>query len=269
MKGKYMLTRIITALIAIAVFIAVVAADVCVLYVALAIVMLAMVYECMHVMTKSIFVKAAAIISALVIMLGTFTGGLAAAVVLSLMLFMALSVLLHGSTSHKEVFSVGFMTFYISLFMSYIGLMRDEFGLCMMLIVFVTAWGSDTGAYFAGSFFGKHKLIPKVSPKKTVEGAVGGMFTAMLCCQILLFAATVCDVEMAGFVGFGGYVKIGAIGVVGSAFSQLGDLVASAIKRDCNVKDYGNIFPGHGGFMDRFDSVIFIAPMIYYMVTLL
>lgn len=264
-----MLTRIVTALVAIAVFVAVVSASEYVLYAALVIVMLAMVYECMHVMTKSIFVKITAIISAAAIMLGMFSGYVVVAIVLSLMLFMALSVLLHGSTDHKEVFSVGFMTLYISLFMSYIGLIRNEYGLCMMLIVFITAWGSDTGAYFAGSFFGKHKLIPRVSPKKTVEGSVGGMISAMICCQILLFIATAFDVEMLGFTGMNGYVKIGAIGIVGSVLSQLGDLVASVIKRDCGVKDYGKIFPGHGGFMDRFDSVIFIAPMIYYMIRLL
>ena len=200
---------------------------------------------------------------------GMALGNVIPFVVVSIMIFMALAVFTHGKVDHKEIFSVGFISIYISLFMSYIGLIRTQFGLCAMLVIFVTAWGSDTGAYFAGSFLGKHKLIPHVSPKKTVEGAIGGMIAAMLLCQILLFGATLFEKNIATLAGTSGFVKIGAIGIIGSALSQLGDLVASAIKRDCDVKDYGKIFPGHGGFMDRFDSVVFIAPIIYYMITLL
>ncbi len=264
-----MLTRIITALIAIAIFAVVVAADPLVLQFALAIVVFAMLYECNHVMTKSLCVKVTSYIGAALVMWGMATGTVALFLVAAVMLFMAATVFLHGKTDHKEVFAVGFMSIYISLFMSYIGLLRTEYGLIQMLIVFVTAWCSDTGAYFAGSFLGKHKLIPHVSPKKTVEGAVGGMIAAMLCCQILLFVATACGIDMGKLAGTSRFVKIGAIGIIGSAVSQLGDLVASAIKRDCEVKDYGTVFPGHGGFMDRFDSVVFIAPMIYYFVSLI
>ena len=150
--------------------------------------------------------------------------------------------------------------------MPYIINLRLEFGIPAMLIVFLSAWGSDTGAFFAGSFLGKHKLIPRVSPKKTVEGSIGGIVSAMLCCQLLLFVTTLTGNEIVGLSGFSGYVKIGAIGIAASVVSQFGDLVASSIKRDSGVKDYGKIFPGHGGFMDRFDSVILIAPMVYYIV---
>ena len=264
-----MTTRIITALVSIAVFAAIVGADFIVLQIALAIVVFAMLYECNHVMTKSLSAKAATYIVAALILTGMALGNVMPFVVASIMIFMALAVFMHGKTDHKEIFSVGFMSIYISLFMSYIGLIRTQFGLCAMLVIFVTAWGSDTGAYFAGSFLGKHKLIPHVSPKKTVEGAIGGMIAAMLLCQLLLFGSTAFGKNIAVLAGTSGFVKIGAIGIIGSALSQLGDLVASAIKRDCNVKDYGKIFPGHGGFMDRFDSVVFIAPIIYYMITLL
>ncbi len=264
-----MLTRIITALVAIAIFAAVVALNPIVLQAALIIVVIAMLYECNQVMTKSVCTKAASFISAILVMTGMAIGEAAPFIVVSIMLFMALTVFLHGKIDHKEIFSVAFMSIYISLFMSYIGLLRTGYGLCAMLTVFVTAWGSDTGAYFAGSFLGKHKLIPHVSPKKTVEGAIGGMIAAMLLCQLLLFAAIAFDKNIASLEGMSGFVKIGAIGIIGSALSQLGDLVASAIKRDCEVKDYGTIFPGHGGFMDRFDSVVFVAPLIYYMITLL
>ena len=264
-----MLTRIITALVSIAIFAAVVAADSIVLQFALAIVVFALIYECTHVMTKSICIKSASYISAALIMWGMAAGNAIAAIAAIVMIFMVITVLLHEKADYKEVVSVGFISIYISMFMAYIGVLRVEYGLCPMLIVFLTAWGSDTGAYFAGSFLGKHKLIPHVSPKKTVEGAIGGMIAAMLCCQILLMIANVCGANIGSLTGTSGFVKIGAIGIIGSAVSQLGDLVASAIKRDCEVKDYGKIFPGHGGFMDRFDSVIFIAPMIYYMVTIL
>ena len=264
-----MLTRIITALVGIAVFAAVVAADPIVLKCALAVVVFAMLYECNHVITKSLFTKLMSYIGALLVMVGMAIGNVIPFVTAAMMLFMAVTVFLHGKTDHREVFSVGFLSVYISLFMSYIGLLRTEYGLCAMLTVFVTAWGSDTGAYFAGSFLGKHKLIPHVSPKKTVEGAIGGMVAAMLLCQLLLFAANSFGADIGTLSGTAGFVKIGAIGAIGSALSQLGDLVASAIKRDCNVKDYGKIFPGHGGFMDRFDSVVFIAPIIYYMIGIL
>lgn len=265
-----MLTRIITSLVAIAVFIAVVASDILVLQCALVIVVLAMLYECSQVITNSIAVKLVSFASGVLILVGSIiTNRAEPFIMLSILMFMALVVVRHGKNTYREVMSMGFMTLYVSLFMLCIIMLRSEFGLCAMLLVFISAWCSDTGAYFAGSFFGKHKLIPHVSPKKTVEGSIGGMIMAMLGCQILMFAAGLNGTQIAGLAGISGYIKIGAIGVGASIWSQVGDLAASAIKRDCNVKDYGTIFPGHGGFMDRFDSVIFIAPIIYYIISII
>lgn len=123
--------------------------------------------------------------------------------------------------------------------------------------VVLAAFGSDICAYFTGYKFGKRKLAPNLSPKKTVEGAIGGVVGAgLLCCVYGLFFAKQYVLQCL------------FIGIVGGAFSQAGDLTASAFKRKMGIKDYGNLIPGHGGVMDRFDSVIFVAPFVYYLVLL-
>lgn len=264
-----MLTRIITSIVAIAVFVAVILCDAIIFEFALGIVALAMLYECNQVITKSNTLKVMSYISGILMLIGMIALPSYAVmfIMIAICLFMVLTFILHEKFDFKEVFGVGFMTLYVSVFMPFIVNLRLEYGIPAMLIVFLSAWGSDTGAFFAGSFLGKHKLIPRVSPKKTVEGSIGGIISAMLCCQILLFLTTIFGRTIVTLSGFSGYVKIGAIGITASVLSQAGDLVASAIKRDCGVKDYGKIFPGHGGFMDRFDSVILIAPLVYYIVS--
>ena len=158
------------------------------------------------------------------------------------------------------------MTFYVTLFTGCIALIRTELGLADMGLIFVIAWGSDTAAYFCGTYFGKHKLIPRVSPKKTVEGSVGAVIIAALLCVLYAFIMQKCGSPLGSPKSPMSYTAVAMLGAVGSAASQLGDLTASAVKRDTGIKDYGKIFPGHGGFMDRFDSVIFIAPIVYFVV---
>lgn len=121
--------------------------------------------------------------------------------------------------------------------------------------VVLAAFGSDIMAYFTGYLLGKHKLAPNLSPKKTIEGAVGGVVGAGILCGVYgaIFAKE--------FI-----IACIIIGLVGGAVSQAGDLTASAFKRKMGIKDYGNLIPGHGGIMDRFDSVIFVAPFVYYLV---
>lgn len=261
-----MLTRVITSVVALAVFAAVIAAPPMVFQCAVGIIIIAMLYECVHIMTKSVLVKAAGIICGGLIAAGAVMSDVLPFATFTVTIFMIITVFMHRRTDYKEIFSVGFMTLYISIFMSCASLMCKDFGIVPTLIIFICAWSTDTGAYFAGSLFGKHKLIPHVSPKKTVEGAIGGIFSAMLCCMIYMFIITLMGMDIVGLSGFAGYAVIGGVGIIVSAISQLGDLVASAVKRDCGVKDYGKIFPGHGGFMDRFDSVIIIAPLIYYII---
>ncbi len=127
----------------------------------------------------------------------------------------------------------------------------------------VIAWVSDAGAYFVGSFMGKHKLCPNISPKKTVEGAVGGVVIGIIGALI--------DAFVYQFIIFDDKFNVDIIGVlivafVGTITSMIGDLTFSLIKRSCKVKDYGNIIPGHGGILDRCDSIILTAPLIYVFV---
>ena len=138
-----------------------------------------------------------------------------------------------------------------------------ENGQYMLLFPFVAAWMTDTGAYFAGSFFGRHKLCEKISPKKTVEGAVGGVIT----CIISVFAfAKIMEGTFEMTVNYP-VVLCGAL--VLSVIAQIGDLSFSIIKREYNIKDYGAIMPGHGGVLDRFDSTIFTIPASYILLILL
>ena len=138
-----------------------------------------------------------------------------------------------------------------------------ENGRFFILIPFVMAFLSDTGAYFAGCYFGKHKLAPVISPKKTIEGVVGGVLGAILGMLLYTF---VLDVAFGFDVN---YLNAMVYGIVGSLAAVFGDLSFSAIKRQTGIKDYGNLIPGHGGILDRFDSVIIVAPLVEILLALL
>ena len=130
-------------------------------------------------------------------------------------------------------------------------------GVYVYLLAFVGAWVCDTFAYFVGKFFGKHKLIPEISPKKTIEGSIGGIvFTIGAFALYTFIVNTAFDQSLS-------YIKLCALGLVMSIISQIGDLVASSVKRQYDLKDYGNLFPGHGGVLDRFDSVMLTAPTLF------
>ena len=137
-------------------------------------------------------------------------------------------------------------------------------GFFAVWMIFIAAWGSDTCAYFVGVLFGKHRVTPRLSPKKSLEGYIGGVVGAGL--LGLLYGAIL---KWTGHVSADMLWCFAVLGVCGSFFGLVGDLAASAVKRDFNIKDYGNCIPGHGGIMDRFDSVIFTAPMIYLLSTTL
>lgn len=140
---------------------------------------------------------------------------------------------------------------------AYVGL--NSVGLFMIIITLCGAWLADSGAYFAGTFLGKTPLCPEISPKKTVEGLLGGIVcNGILFLIIGFFYEYVLDGESIR------YFMIFICGMICALLGLLGDLTASMIKRQCGIKDYGNIMPGHGGIMDRFDSVLFVAPFMYY-----
>ncbi len=261
-----MLTRVITAVIALAVFIGVILLGETALVIAITAVTLFMLYEVFGAITKSHSVKISGYISSVIIISGIYLNLFETALALLIITAMVFLIFLHGKIKYTEIFSVQLMSIYVTLFMSYIPRMRSEMGLAVMALVFIISWGSDTAAYFCGTFLGKHKLIPKVSPKKTVEGAVGAVIITASLCVLYVFIMDKCKCPVMGEIPSAAtYAKFAVIGFLTSLLSQLGDLAASAIKRDEQIKDYGWIFPGHGGFMDRFDSVIFISPVVYYL----
>ncbi|MEG1441166.1 MAG: phosphatidate cytidylyltransferase [Oscillospiraceae bacterium] len=152
---------------------------------------------------------------------------------------------------------------YIPYFLSHITYIRElEFGNFYIWLVFIGAFMTDSCAFFAGKALGKHKLCPNISPKKTIEGAIGGVLGCGL--SFMLFGLIVNTFFSQFLNGMHiGYVRLFVLGLLIAAVSQIGDLVASLIKRQFNIKDFGNILPGHGGILDRCDSIIMVAPAIF------
>lgn len=139
----------------------------------------------------------------------------------------------------------------------------SEAGRYFILLPFVIAFLSDTGAYFAGRAFGRHKLAPVISPNKTVEGVVGGVVAAVL--GVVLY----CFVLQIAFDFKVSYLYVPVYGILGSLGAVFGDLSFSAVKRQTGIKDYGNLIPGHGGILDRFDSMIVVAPLTEALMLLI
>lgn len=170
----------------------------------------------------------------------------------------------YGNMVFEMICAAFFASVFIPFFLSsFIRIMTGEYGKYYILLPFVVAFISDAGAYFVGISFGKHKLMPEISPKKTIEGAMGGFAGAVL--GTLAYGLVI-------HIGFGAevnYLILGVYGVLGSLVSQLGDLSFSMIKRQYGIKDFGFILPGHGGVLDRFDSVIFAAPLIEILIFIL
>jgi phosphatidate cytidylyltransferase len=153
--------------------------------------------------------------------------------------------------------------FYVGTMLSYVYQIRTlNNGLYLAFLVFLCSWGCDTCAYCVGVLIGKHKMAPKLSPKKSIEGAVGGVLGSALLTALYCFI-------------FRNHMNIDAteiailavIAAVAGLISMVGDLCASAIKRNYDIKDYGHLIPGHGGILDRFDSMIITAPIIYYLAS--
>ena len=179
----------------------------------------------------------------------------------SLIVLMAVYVFSYPRFVIVEVMGSYFALLYAAVMLSFIYQLRVlENGRYLVWLVFLASWGSDTCAYCVGKLFGKHKMTPLLSPKKSVEGGIGGVAGAALLGMI--YAAVLSGPLHAGTYSVLMFALICAIGAL---ISMVGDLAASAIKRNYNIKDYGTLIPGHGGIMDRFDSVIFIAPVMFYL----
>lgn len=182
-----------------------------------------------------------------------------------LILLMAVYVFMFPKYKADHVMVAFFGVFYVAVMLSYVYQTRMlSQGAFLVWLIFLCSWGSDTCAYCVGMLIGKHKMAPVLSPKKSVEGGVGGVVGAALLGAVYAFAinqfANGADANV---------LQYAVICGVGSMISQVGDLAASAIKRNHDIKDYGKLIPGHGGILDRFDSVIFTAPVIYYLSVLL
>ncbi len=260
-----MAKRVITALVSLAVFFAVVIPENKIVFdTAVALIAAAMLWEMFSVTRIPKRLWAAGYISAALMGYGLYTGTAEITGVITMMMFLIITVFLHGERKFKDVYTTAFVSYYIVFFMITLVWCMDRYGVFWLMLPFLCAWTTDTGAFFCGRAFGKHKLIPKVSPKKTVEGSVGGIIVCIVC--VYLYILIVDAVFGAGIMGTCPVWVFGAIALLGSCAAQLGDLAASAVKRDCGVKDFGTIMPGHGGILDRFDSVLLSAPLVYYLI---
>ena len=264
-----MLTRIITAVVALCVLIPVLIfantelfAGITILKLALAVIgCIAIVEAAGCVGAKKPLLVIPSIVAGAFLLLSTGESLSHYAPVMSLLLFLLLFV---GVLAHKtykiDTLLVFFaFTFYVVASFGALLLVFSREGGFYFPLVFLGAWITDTFAYFTGVFFGKHKLIPEVSPKKTVEGAIGG--TVFCTLSFVLYSIVKgCDTQSV--------ILLGVIGLIAAVVSQLGDLSASLIKRHYGIKDYGKLFPGHGGVLDRFDSILSVSVLLYLVTEL-
>lgn len=166
----------------------------------------------------------------------------------------------------NQIMAAMFSFLYGPVMLSFLYLLREglDDGIYLVWFVFLASWGSDTCAYCVGVLIGKHKMTPNLSPKKSVEGAIGGVLGAAA--LFMVYTHFVINV----YTGITVSLPFAAVlGAAGALISMIGDLAASAVKRDHEIKDYGKLIPGHGGIMDRFDSVIVAAPIIFIGISLI
>ncbi len=194
-----------------------------------------------------------------------FQGGFYSSLFITLVLFVIMVLELFRRDGEFAVYHISstlFGVFYVGWLGSHIILLRqlgesvpgNDMGGFFVIFAFSLAWFADTGAYFLGHAFGRRKLLPRVSPNKSVEGALGGVAFGAL-------AAILAKATVLPFLSYGDVV---ALGLVSPVIATLGDLVESLLKRDAKIKDTSHALPGHGGMLDRFDSVLFVAPFVYY-----
>ncbi len=183
--------------------------------------------------------------------------------VIAVIAIMATYVLCFKNITAKQAAMTFLGIFYVAMPISFLYRIRMlDNGIFIFILLFVCSWIADTCAYFVGSAIGKHKMAPVLSPKKSIEGAVGGVLgSALIGCIYGLILGHFINKSVAG--------PFAVICGIGAVISIFGDLAASAIKRNYDVKDYGKLIPGHGGILDRFDSMIFVAPIVFYVAKLI
>ena len=183
-----------------------------------------------------------------------------------LLCLVTVAVLSRGRLSFSNISRVLTAVMYITTCFTAMSLLRYmSYGKYIYLLIFVGAWTCDTFAYFTGRLLGRHKLAPELSPKKTIEGALGGILFTV--CGFALYGFIIECVTHHGIKA--NYLTLCILGLLISTVAQVGDLFASLIKREYGVKDYSQILPGHGGILDRFDSVLIVAPVLMVVCSLL
>ena len=262
-----MKTRIITAIVALLIFIPVVifanttlftvaSFDLKIINVAMAVLSLVGVFEaikCIDAHKKAYMLLAFGTAFALPLITSTNLNFYTPVFIVLLFILLFAGVMGNKNITCDKVLHSFALTFYVTAsFGSMIIIYNTE--ALLFPLIFVGAWVTDTFAYFSGYFLGKHKLIPSVSPKKTVEGAIGGSLATTITFGVYGWIRTN-DIKLT--------LILTAIGLVTSVVSQFGDLAASLIKRQWGIKDYGNLFPGHGGVLDRFDSILAVSAFLY------
>lgn len=189
-----------------------------------------------------------------------------------ILIFFMTYIIRHDSLKYYRMFYILTCTLLISNSMSCL-IILNEFdkvhGLIYLIMGLCGAWLADTSAYFVGTFLGRHKLCPEVSPKKTIEGFVGGIIVTGLLFILINFGYSKILPEVSNYTVSVNYIEVFFVGAALAIVGTIGDLSASALKRQCGIKDYGSIMPGHGGAMDRFDSVLFVAPCFYAFISLI
>lgn len=186
------------------------------------------------------------------------------AVLLFVLVLVFLQVLYHEQLSVERTGFVFFVTLLVPVALSctpYLHTLSAIHGRFYVFLAFIMPWMCDIGAYFIGTFFGKHKMCPGISPKKTVEGLLGGIVISVASSVAAAWLYQVIYLTP-GHYGTVSLWQVGLLALVLSPLSVLGDLFASIIKRQSHVKDFGKIMPGHGGVMDRFDSMLFVGPVL-------
>ncbi len=178
----------------------------------------------------------------------------------------------HEKVKFQEIALMSFVSFLVPLSLSTIVFLekKNEYGIFYVILALLIPWISDAGAYFVGSAMGKHKMAPKISPKKSWEGFFGGIVTAV----ISVIAVGLGYPWYIGLIGGTADFTVNiplliVVAIVGSVLGVIGDFSASLLKRQCMVKDFGSILPGHGGILDRFDSVLFVAPFLYFVFNMI
>lgn len=269
---KFMKTRVITALVIILFLVGVILVDSRALGVVMFFVSVIATYEYIKCFENTTLnpVKVILYISTLALLPLAFIGKtnvsgiLVACLMYCIIILLAMvAVLKNKKYTFIDVAVTMFGVFYIPFLFSFVTLTRLlQNGIYYIWIIFICSCATDTCAYFIGIFFGKNKLLPNVSLQKTIEGSIGGIVGTVVIMVLYgkyLLGIDVMNISLWHFA---------ILGFVTSVVAQIGDLFASSIKRFVGIKDYGSILPGHGGILDRFDSIMLIAPMIYFYIKL-